>query len=347
MVIPNKLFLCFLGMCFFIFQYHDASNVNYLKSERLERQKRSDDFLDDLKQIRARFNSLIYMFPLSDSFYNALNYLYGEMTQFYKMSESTVATLSKSLKADLTSITKGYESLKKEIYDISGKKDILEEMAEDISSQYSFLSADLVNGPSSAVIEKTLKDLKKKGNDKLNEYVKLISKMFTNMSKLRHQLVGFGQKIVRSLSESRSTDAMNIIENKFCQSDVIKEGLYEEEFARVSEAFNQMKTSFDIISKNNDDVFPFSFVIFAEQILGFQKIKFIELKTAIQLYTNAKTVANKNKYSVSLASGLIDFNYLYELSNHIMELSSVSTAMYNSTQNQNPTVYGDSGDQNE
>jgi hypothetical protein len=334
----NKLLLCLLGMSFSISEYNarrgKKTDPDLLKDEQSARKEKLDAFQQKLKQVEARFVAILNMFPLADSFYNALNFLHKDMDQFYNMSQSMGKMLNLNLKKDWSTIQKTLKSVQSEMYTTSSLKDQIEIIAEKIKKECMLLENDLVNGKNSTnFVDKKVQALRNEGNNNLDKYVQFVSKLFDVMSKFRHELVGFGQKLVRSLSETGSINAMSIIENKFCRSEIITKGTYKEAFQKITESFNQMKSAFTVMNQNGGDAFPSSFVTFASKVLEFQNIKFYQLETAISLYNEGSTGEDKYKSAVALASAMIDFNYLYELSKHIMKLFQVSQEAFNANQN--------------
>lgn len=342
-----------MGLCSVKYQAANRGNnsknkkpeADLLTNEQNARKAAVEGLQNKIRQVNARLTAILLIFPLADSFYNALNFLHKQTGEFFNQAQSIDKSIFSNIRKEWPKVSKLSEQLKKEIYDASSLKDEIESFAEQIRNRTMLLENDIVNGNTSTkFLNKEIEKLIAKSNKSLDAYVTKSTKLFDNMSFARHALVGFSQKLIRNLSENGTWTGLNMIENRFCKSELISKGGYKTAFNDVRTSFDQMKSAFNSMTSSGGESYPVSFVNFASKVLDFQNVKYDQLEVGIRVYNQASTGEEKYKAAVSLASAVVDFNYLYELSKHILKLFEVFQERYNSKQNMSANIGAVGGD---
>lgn len=294
------------------------SRVEVLEEDRLKREKEARIFEQSEKAVNARVIAMSLIFPLGDSFMTSLQGLFDEMDAFFKQASAIDRSVNRVHAKEWSEICNFYRSLTSYTYSVSSLKDAAESSAEKIRNRLMFLQNDLANGRLSTSYTKSeVNKLLRVCNTQLDEYVKRIGKLFDRMSDFRHDLVGFGQKVVRAVSQNRSIDNLSMLQKRFCESLSVQN--YKGAFKNVKDAFNAIKAEFKRGSRS--EPYPESFVNLVGKILDFQSIKFNEVQRAVIGYTESgNAVDAKFKATVDLSMCMIDFDYLYDLSTHLLKL---------------------------
>jgi hypothetical protein len=267
---------------------------------------------------------------------------------FYNEASTCNKSIPKELGKRWSAINKMFKDLNNHNSTTNKTKDSAEASVEKIRTTLMLLQNDLVNGKGSSNYTKNqINKLIKSCNDQLDNYVKQVSNLFDQMSNLRHSLLGFGQAVVRSLSQTRSIDALAILQRRFCESPMVTS--YRKTFQLVKDSFKNIENTFKKDSEN--DPYPPSFVNFISKLLEFQTVKFDELQGSIIEYQEAAGMADSRfKAAVSLSMSLIDFDYLYTLSQHLIRLHSsikMSKDAENNADSDENSGASDSGDADE
>ena len=344
MFIKNKLFLGLLGISFLISQYHGrrASKKTITLDEIIE--KKGDiipKLKIELKRVNTRFSAINCLSSFVDCFFASVSSLNSNMVNFYGdfiPSRGSIQNLPRELLKEKTNLEKQYKVLQSKMTAFLRDKSKALQMMERTKTSFMLIESSISNSDSSLKdIQKDISNWNTESERHLDRYTNNTKEFFNLMSQFRNESIKFGQELINFLSDSKSTDAITIIQQRFYQSN-IKKDEFDKQFRTVKSSLDQIQTSIKNMKGSIDPKFSESFVNFANEIFPFQESDYIQLKASINSYNLSNDILTKISLLFNIARNTIKFNYLYQLSEHVISVFTATQEMINATQEENPNA---------
>ena len=336
MFIKNKLLLGLLGIGFSISRYHGRRSKPMTLPQIYEKKESIITALkEELKKINTRFSAINCLSSFIDCFFSSISSLSGNITNFYGdfiPSRGSIKSLSKELQKQKNNLEKKYALLKNKMSAFGHSKSKALEMMEKIKTSFMLIQNNISNSDSSINnIQKDITNSNIKSERDLDNFTSITKEFLSLMSQFRNESIEFGEKLIHFLYESKSIDAIPIIQQRFYQSS-IKKDEFDRQFTKVRLSLQQIQNTVKNMKGTIDPKFSESFINFANDIFPFQESDYVQLKASINSYNQSNDILAKIEHLFSIARNAIKFNYLYQLSEHVISVFGATQEIINATQ---------------
>ena len=331
-------------MGFLISQYHSTNKQQTEEQFDNLKKEKIMTFESLLNRINKRFISMKFISPFVSNFYRSVDSSCDDLSIFYRNAENMT---NKQFKSKIKGLNDFSIFLRSENEKVLQKEARVFTDMNKMQVSMMLLKNNLTNSKNSIdTMSKMISNLEKESSKLLDDYVNTVNKFLANVSRFRNDSIALAKSLVMSLADSPLKKGIDIVKDTFCQKDIIEGEKFKDKFKDINESFINMTDSFNLAK--NESEFPSSFLKFAADIFPFQQIDFIQLKAAIDSYRKSdKYDDNQDKKIVQVAIGIIDFDYLYEISKHIGSLLKAREFMLNSNLKQDTPEDEKDGGNNE